>query len=72
MFKKTVVASVGLPKGVWEPLRLLNDIHMVKTHTLAKSWGMSEREMLKVIYAARLSHMSKPQDSGLDILDEDS
>lgn len=71
MFDKTLKATVGLPKGVWEPLRIMADIQRVRVDQLATAFKVPEREMLKVLYAARLAYMSKPTDAGLDILDGD-
>lgn len=62
MFNRTVLASVGLPKGVWEPLRKLNDVHGVGIVELADAFGITPREMLKVLYAGRLTHLDKGEE----------
>lgn len=58
MFKRgLVVARVGLPRKLWEPLRILNDVCGVELNHLAAAFAMSEPEMLKVLCAARIAHL---------------
>lgn len=58
MFRRsTIVARVGLPRKLWEPLRRLGDVYGVELPDLATAFNMSEPEMLKVLYAARIAHL---------------
>lgn len=61
MFNKMLIARVGLPREVWEPLRKLFD-YGVDLNVLADSWLLSEREMLRVLYAARLAQLDKGEE----------
>lgn len=69
MFRRTVVAKVGLPKGVWEPLRFLHENMGNSIETLAEAFKVSNREMDAVLCAARLKYLTNPVDAGLNILE---
>lgn len=62
MFKQTVISRVGLPRGVWEPLRKLRDNYDVPLSYLAESFKLSEGELLKVLLAARLTHLDEGEE----------
>lgn len=71
VFKRTVIARVGLPKSVWEPIRALRDHYDVPLEYLAQAWRVDTGVMLKVIYAARLQNLENGEEvSGAELLEK--
>lgn len=62
MFKRTIVASVALPRSAWEPIRKLHDLCNVDLGMLTEAWNVSSREMAKVLYAARLEYLCEGEE----------
>lgn len=55
MFAFWPSAGQRLPRGVWEPLRKLNDTHGVSLEVLAEVFGVERRVMLEALHAARIA-----------------